>query len=390
MTTPTNSDKINKFRMVAALDTQTGRRDRDSGKRERTVIRRNYNQERGQDEAIRAQAVSPFDQTYSIELSLAPTLVGRDLLTTENIGKLLVYEGELLLESDTDRRYAQTVLDEGRRIRTITLKATHVSMATEDDQIGCDVWLQGRIAQPPRFLVHPQVPNVRVAATTLLVQTFEGRPNTRAFMTKTAEISIATPLDHPHIGSVLLVGNEVMIEGMLEIVTVRAGGDVVTKTLSTLEEQWDSRQGELGQMKDKDRFTAETQFRRDYQSRATERRTRVVVGFAELLEGRTVEAREAQEIVRRADATRRSNQDSRRRSNGSGVSAAKPTQAPEMTITTEAEEPVVAERPRRRRNAEATAVEATVAETLAPVMLMDTVLLEPVLVEELVSNGTHG
>jgi hypothetical protein len=195
-----------------------------------------------------------------------------------------------------DPRYALDATEQGRRSSEVTFRAHAIRLATEADELGCDVYLMGTVLAPARILRHPDRP-VRIAATTIQVEAERRRAHSRARITERANVAVVVPLDHPDAEQLLRPGNQVVVEGMLERVQVPLSGSDVDRVVATLEQQWSESQERLA-LKPGELRSAAQVYRKQRQRLTTASRTRIVAGYIELLAGTPATIAEAQSLRR--------------------------------------------------------------------------------------------
>ena len=226
MTTHDQAQPINQVRIVGTLDTQTiSRRDAARlpgvipgaarGERPRATVTQRFNAVQGSEQRAVLQVASPFGTPFQITLHLEASVEGSELLEHRPPGTVLAVTGELEWVQITDPRYAVDMDDRGRRSSELIVRARAVALSGDDDEPGCDVWLEGTVLTTPRILRHPDRP-VLIAATTVRVTIERTRAGSRARITEPANIAVAIPVDHPEAPNLLRPGNQVVIDGMLE------------------------------------------------------------------------------------------------------------------------------------------------------------------------------
>lgn len=177
MTKQQQTRQINLVRVVGTLDTQTvSRRDaaqlpgvisgNGRGERPRATLTRRFNEVQGTEQRAVLQVPSPFGKPFQISLHLEGAVAGRELLETSEPGTLLAADGELEWVQTTDPRYAVDPTERGRRASELIFRARAVRLAGDEDESGCDVWLEGTVLTTSRVLRHPDRP-VLIAVTTV-------------------------------------------------------------------------------------------------------------------------------------------------------------------------------------------------------------------------------
>jgi hypothetical protein len=117
-----------------------------------------------------------------------------------------------------------------RRIVEVQFRPQRIIPAIQEDEPGCDVWLEGVVRRDARRYLHPDR-RVPIAVVSLLVQVERSRRNTLARLLEPIEIQVAIPVEHPDLPNLIRRGNRVTVEGMLERVVVPLRGDDPAHTL---------------------------------------------------------------------------------------------------------------------------------------------------------------
>jgi hypothetical protein len=222
--------RIDQITLVGTLETQK-RYDKD------VLIITRYNNLQGRDDQISVQVLSPYGTPFRQIVHLEGPVIGRELLDDAIPGMLLAIDGVLEWTLTTDTRYALSPIERGRQFSEITIRAQAIRLATSEDESGGDVWLQGRVLTPIRTLRHMEKP-IRIATTTLQIMPTYTRKSSRARMLARANVPITIPLDHPDAEALFRPGNVVVVEGMLERVTVLINGQDVERAVAALDSAW--------------------------------------------------------------------------------------------------------------------------------------------------------
>jgi hypothetical protein len=358
--TSENRAPINVVTAVGTLDTQLRR-----GKEQ--TVNNTWNAVQGRADQIALQVLSPFGVPFRLPIELTGAVAGRDLLDAAPAGTLLAIEGDLEWQMTVDPRYALDATERGRRSSEVQFRAHTIRLATETDELGCDVWLMGTVLTPARILRHPDR-LVRIAATTVQVEAERRRAHSRARITERANVAVVVPLDHPDAEQLLRPGNQVLIEGMLERVQVPLSGSEVDRVVAALEQQWTESQERLA-LKPGELRAAAQAYRKQRLRLTTASRTRIVAGYIELIAGTPATLAETQKLRRERQQERQLAQRTRAAaSNIQHHNHASATATVDMLSEPEAAAPGVdsaagttrAGRPRRRVPEESSMVEATV------------------------------
>ena len=327
---------MNLVRIVGTLDTQiVSRRDANlpgvipgatRNERPRATVIRRFNDVQGTEQRAVVQVASPFGKPFQITLHLEGSIEGHDLLANSPPGTCLAAEGELEWVQITDPRYAVDQHERGRRSSELIVRTRSIRLAADDDEPGCDVWLEGTVLTTARILRHPDRP-VLIAATTVRVTIERSRRGSRARISEPANVAVAIPVDHPDAPGLLRPGNQVLIEGMLERYLAPLRGGEVERAVAALDAGWQSEQTDLS---DAARREAERRYHRQRRRLQETTRTRVVAGYVELRAGSPASLDEAQELRAASQRNRRNDQQRRRarRSNGTPSETAEPATAP--------------------------------------------------------------
>ncbi len=246
--TEQQTKQINLVRLVGTLDTQTvSRRDaaqlpgvitgNGRGERPRATLTRRFNEVQGTKQRAVLQVPSPFGKPFQIALHLEGAVEGRELLETSEPGPLLAADGELEWVQTTDPRYAVEATERGRRASELIFRVRAVRLASDEDEPGCDVWLESTVLTTSRVLRHSDRP-VLIAVTTIRVNVERTRKGSRARISELANVAVAIPVDHPDAPNLLRQGNQVVIEGMLERYVVPLKGVEVDRAVAALDAAW--------------------------------------------------------------------------------------------------------------------------------------------------------
>ena len=320
MPTQEPARQINRVRVVGTLDTQTiSRRDAATlpsvvtdtarGERPRATVTRRFNAVQGTEQRAVLQVPSPFGTPFQMMLHLEGTVDGHELLTTSSPGTLLAVEGELEWVQTTDPRYAVDPTERGRRASELIVRARAIRLATDADEPGCDVWLEGTVLTTTRILRHPDRP-VLIAVTTVRVTVERTRQNSRARLSEPANVAVAIPADHPDAPNLMRPGNQIVLEGMLERYIVPLRGVEVERAVAALDDAWESEQATLTSLQA--RRDGERRYARQRRRLQETTRTRVVAGYVELQSGTPAALDEAQELRAERQRERRADQQQRR------------------------------------------------------------------------------
>jgi hypothetical protein len=207
-----------------------------------------------------------------------------------------------------DPCYVVDIDDRGRRSSELIVRTRSLRRADEDDQAGCDVWLEGAVLTTPRILRHPERP-VLIAATTVRVTIERTRVGSRARISEPANVAVAIPIEHTDAPNLLRPGNQVVIEGMLERYLVPRSGVEVERAVAALDDAWQQESDGLSGQALRD---AERRYARQRRRLQETTRTRVVAGYVELVSGTPASLDEAQELRDASQQNRRNDRRGRR------------------------------------------------------------------------------
>ena len=145
------------------------------------------------------------------------------------------------------------------------------------------------------------------------------RKGSRARLLARANVPVTIPLDHPDAEALFRPGNEVVVEGMLERVTVLLNGQDVERAVAALDSAWETERAGLG--------TAEqARCERGYTRRRWRllegARTRVVAGYVELIAGTPATLTEGLAFRREQQQQRMQEQRERRERTEAGAAPA--------------------------------------------------------------------
>ncbi|HWQ14607.1 MAG TPA: hypothetical protein VNL77_17555, partial [Roseiflexaceae bacterium] len=243
------SAQANRVLVIGTLDTI-----RDRGKQ--VIAREQRNERRGKMERLALQVRSPYGGTFLLPLDVAPSIKGGELLITAKPGTPLALEGEIQLVKRFDRRFAEGVEDDGREVREMYLHVMAIRKPGQDEMYGTSaVWLTGMVAEPPRFVRHPELPDILLASTVLDVTMERPSPIThsRAVTVERMRVRVAVPVDHQHATLLYRPGNTVVIEGQVDCIMETQGGAAVEAQVEKLRADWEARQEELAGASEQDR-----------------------------------------------------------------------------------------------------------------------------------------
>jgi hypothetical protein len=293
--TPT---RINQISVVGTLDTQRQRgKDR--------LLTTTWNAVQGREDQITMQVRSAYGTSFRLPIHLEGLVTGREVLDEATAGTPLAIDGALEWIMTTDPRYALDVTERGRRASEVIVRAQTIRLASADDEPGGDVWLIGRVLTPIRTLRHTDKP-LRIALTTLQITQEQTRTGSRARIFERANISVAIPIDHPDAVKLFRPNNVVVVEGMLERVTVLLSGQDVDRAVQVQDEQWAQEQERLQEQPAALR-TAERSYGGRRRRLLEAARTRVVAGYVELLQGEVATLAEALAIRKETQRQRQAN-----------------------------------------------------------------------------------
>lgn len=312
----------NTVRAVGALDTQTGGR-----RREAATITRFWNGVQGVEHAAALQVRSPFGTPFQLPLRFDQVIDGRELLDNGAPGDLLRAEGTLEWIQRDDPRYAAAPSERGRRVTEVIFRPQRIAPAAPDDDLGCDVWLEGVVRRAARRYIHPDR-RVEIAVVDLEMLVERTRRASLARLIEPVMVQVAIQLDHEHLPNLMRLGNRVALDGMLErvVVPLRRDDPAVNQAVQRLDMRWLEQQAaqSVGRVEEQ-RYMRR---RRRLQETIV---TRVVAGYVRLLEGAPATLAEAQEW--RMQQRRRREADRRVRAERG------PTETPELVDAGDVDQP---------------------------------------------------
>jgi hypothetical protein len=294
-------NRINTVRAVGTLDRPRVGRGRDEA-----TVAPVWNAVRGLELSAVLQVRSPFGTPFQLPLRLDELVDGRELLACEP-GMPLRADGTLEWLQREDPRYALSPTERGRRIVEVQFRPHRIIPAIQEDEPGCDVWLEGVVRRDARRYLHPDR-RVPITVVSLLVQVEHLRRNTLARLIEPIEIQVAIPSEHPDMPKLIRRGNRVTVEGMLKRVVVPLRGDdpQVGRAVAALDEQW-----KAGQEEKQASRIDERRYARQRQRLQQTILTRVIAGYVGLIEGEPATLEEAQLLRQEFQRQRRSDQEAR-------------------------------------------------------------------------------
>jgi hypothetical protein len=294
MEAPTQPPRpLNQVTLVGILDQRVL-----DGQAQTHVTRRNPLQ--GVSEQFVLQIPMPLGSTCALPVEIGRETAGYAVIAAARPGQRLRIDGSLIWE-ERDAPSRRSAADALRRSSDLTVQVSSVVAADEQLPIGSDVRLSGRVLGSPRFARHPQRPSL-LLATTFLRITGELRSSAnRAILEIEERVPIAVPVQHAGASALLRPGNLVAVDGMLERVTLPIRGADVDQAVGALDADWERCRQAIRDSEELERAERRYRQRRRWLSRVV--RTRVLVGFVDLLEGAPAGVREAQR-ARRASLRR--------------------------------------------------------------------------------------
>lgn len=294
-------NRINTVRAVGTLDVQRPRR-----WGEEITVAPVWNAVRGLERSAALQVRSPFGTPFQLPLRLDDLVAGRELLEGER-GMPLHVEGTLEWLQREDPRYATGPTERGRRVVEVQFRPQQIRLATDEDEPGCDVWLEGVVRRDARRYLHPDR-RVPITVVSLLVQVERTRRNSLARLIEQIEIQVAIPSEHPDMPRLIRRGNRVAVEGMLErvVVPLRRDDPQVGRAVAALDERWTAQQGEKQASR-----VDEQRYARQRQRLQQTLLTRVIAGYVSLIEGEPATLEEAQALREDSQRQRRADQQAR-------------------------------------------------------------------------------
>lgn len=242
------------------------------------------------------QISSPFGNRFSMKLLLDRSSQGIQLLQDAFVGMPFIAQGTL--EWERQRIYGlPEVIQFKRSIMSCSMRVEQLRYANGDESYGCDISMHGTIVATPRIVTHPLRPSMLLASSVLEVQQTQQRSASRAHFKDIQRVPIVIHAQHPDAPKLLRIGNRVHIEGMLERVPVEMKGQDIEQALEALEQSWMQQQQQLKHPEQQE--AAERHYLAQRNRIQHSIASRIVVGFAELLEGSTQSLRAAQTARRK-------------------------------------------------------------------------------------------
>ncbi|HMP39560.1 MAG TPA: hypothetical protein PKA05_04195 [Roseiflexaceae bacterium] len=247
----------------------------------------------GRTRQIMLQIATPFQHHCTIPIRIDADTIGGALLQHHTGGAKLRVTGRIGWEP-------YTPIAEGmpRKPGPITIHAASIEPATNDDQPGSAVWIEGFVRQTAHFGKHPHRPSLALALTTLRVHEPITYRDHRAHFEATHYIPVAIPLSHPDVTRLLNRGNQVQVEGVIERVQIRLSAEQIAADLAQIDAAI-ARVREL----ESDPTARQAVERRLAHARRTAGhlvRTRIIAGHVELLAGEELPWRIARRRAARA------------------------------------------------------------------------------------------
>lgn len=344
----------NKVVLIGKIDQQRqSASERRKGAPAQPAIRTFRNASRGNDYAVGLQVAAPYGGSYQLDVEVG-MVDGAELLSSAQVGQLVVLEGYLTRTREVDRRFRdfEEEMIEGIFYQDVALQVERVRPHQESDPqgTGSNIWVEGTVIEPPVFFRHPEFPAIELARVGI-------RARTRAEVSDTGlirpgrpcEVTVIVPTDDEGAGYLYRRGNQLRVRGVLERVAMRQNRDHVREKVAELEAAWNERREQIRAMAEGAERTLLVEGSRFLRERErTERAARTMVLAVEVtpMEGGTpisrAEAAEDREHyiqeLRDERRRRREEQRVRRRSNlaheaaahaadGEGAEAA-PTRVP--------------------------------------------------------------
>jgi hypothetical protein len=321
MTIETN--KTNLVRVVGTLEAQ-----RTGHKRDEQLLTQQWNGVQGRERSLVLQVRSPFGTPFQLPLRFDILLEGEELLETSAPGDLVCAEGRLEWIQREDSRYATSSTSHGLRVTEVLFRPERIRLAAPEDEPGCDVWLQGVVRRTPRRYTHPDR-RVQVAVVGLEIQVERTRRNSLARIVEPIEIQVAMQIDHEDLPALLRVGNQVVVEGMLErvIVPLRNDDPTVQDAVQALDAQWEAQHDHKAASREEQR-----RYQRQRQRLQHTILTRVIAGYVSLIRGTPATFEEAQALRSERRRQRSADQDARVVQESSATEQPARTQRPRRRV----------------------------------------------------------
>lgn len=279
------------------------------------------------------QLTSPYGEAFALPLTATGGVRGLELLEQATIGQTVVVEGIARLYLDIDQRYATQPDDRGRSYREMRLSVSAVRERRDDEPVvGSFVWLDGIVAEPPRVIRHPNVPDLELATTLLTVEVAEktSYPGSRMLMRSTYQVPVMIPLTDPQAGLLYKQGNHIRVEGQFDRTIVPQRGQAVNVRLAELDAAF---QTEVESLRGQVKIDAERRYRRNRRNLMEAPRATVLIGFLEAVEAEAIDLATAQQERNVFASQQRAERQERYRASQNRQSVSQQRMAPPVEIT---------------------------------------------------------
>jgi hypothetical protein len=283
---PSHTHPNNTAILVGQLGTVADYR-RGGGKVDAPIARR-FTQSGGEFYLFALQLETPSGEPFVFRMQITASTPGFEFLSSCQPGDWVAVEGMAQYVTITDRRYAQSDEDEGRNVRDMQLQVALARAPRADEpRPASAAWLEGKVAEPPRFLWLPGARSIQLALTTLEVfvdREMAGRPSypgLRRIYRDRIEVPLAIPVDHEQAGLLFNAGNGVRVDGEVSQVMLPQFGPSVTAAVEKLNKEWEARKAYLEGRTRQEQEIGLRRYRKQLEQLTTQARMLIMTSFVE-------------------------------------------------------------------------------------------------------------
>lgn len=250
----------------------------------------------GQERRLLLHLPAAFGNSYGLPIWLDANLSGQSILDTLGAGALVRLSGTL------DREHLDGAAG-ASRFGDVRVRVTQI-VGEEAAEPGSCARLEGTVFGAPRIAPHPLRRNLLLAHVQLQLDR-ERRFGARQRFIEHLRLPLVVPTTHPDAPALLRPGNRIIVEGMLERLVLEQRGEAALAALAALDAR---HRKELAPIRSEERRRSmEQRQRRSRRSVSHEARTRIIVGYAELLQGSAASVAEGKALRRQQNKTHASN-----------------------------------------------------------------------------------